>query len=109
MLPNGVNCITLYPFWSNALGCWGPVVGLILTVPNGPVGPENRGVAGFTHLDTIPLSDESDPSWLEPELELKDFQLGSARLVTFFPSARNQKLAENELKFSFSFFVFLFM
>ena len=22
-------------------------------------------------------------SWLEPELELKDFQLGSARLVTF--------------------------
>jgi hypothetical protein len=34
-------------------------------------------------------SDESEPSWLEPELELKDFQLGSARLVTFFPSARN--------------------
>ena len=44
-------------------------------------------------------SDESEPSWLEPELELKDFQLGSAQLVTFFPSARNRKLAENELKF----------
>ena len=44
-------------------------------------------------------SDESEPSWLEPELELKVFQLGSARLVTFFPSARNRKLAENELKF----------
>ena len=25
------------------------------------------------------ISDESEPSWLEPELELKDFQLGSAR------------------------------
>jgi hypothetical protein len=35
----------------------------------------------------IVTSDESEPSWLEPELELKDFQLGSARLVTFFPSA----------------------
>ena len=23
------------------------------------------------------ISDESEPSWLEPELELKDFQLGS--------------------------------
>jgi hypothetical protein len=40
------------------------------------------------------ISDESEPSWLEPELELKDFQLGSARLVTFFSSARNQKSAE---------------
>ena len=30
-------------------------------------------------------SDDSEPSWLEPELELKDFQLGSARLKTFFP------------------------
>jgi hypothetical protein len=27
----------------------------------------------------ISNSDESEPSWLEPELELKDFQLGSAR------------------------------
>ena len=45
------------------------------------------------------ISDESEPSWLEPELELKDFQLGSAQLVTFFPSAGNQKLAKNEPKF----------
>ena len=51
-------------------------------------------------------SDESEPSWLKPELELKDFQLGSARLVTFFPSARNRKSAENELKFSFFSFLF---
>ena len=41
------------------------------------------------------------PSQLEPELELKFFQLGTARLVTFFPSARNRKLAENKLKFYF--------
>ena len=28
-------------------------------------------------------SDEPEPSWLEPGLELNHFQLGSARLVTF--------------------------
>ena len=28
--------------------------------------------------DHLPNSDESEPSWLEPELELKDFQLGLA-------------------------------
>ena len=44
-------------------------------------------------------SDESELSWLEPELELKDFQLGSARLVVFSPSARNRKSAKNEPKF----------
>ena len=47
------------------------------------------------------FSDESEPSWHEPELELKDFQLGSAQLVAFSPSARNQKLAQNEPKFDF--------
>ena len=26
-------------------------------------------------------SDESEPSWLEPQLELKDFQLGSDRIL----------------------------
>ena len=67
-LCNGVNYIT----FNIIFGQMCQLVGLILTVPNGPVGPENRGVAGFTHLDTIPLSDESDPSWLEPELELKN-------------------------------------
>ena len=29
------------------------------------------------------LSDESEPSWLEPGLKLNNFQLNSARLVTF--------------------------
>ena len=28
-------------------------------------------------------SDESEPSWHEPQLELQDFQLGMAWLVTF--------------------------
>ena len=45
-------------------------------------------IALFTNIDAIaePTSDESAPSWLEPELELKDFQLGSAR--DLFLSAR---------------------
>ena len=49
-------------------------------------------IALFTNIDAIaePTSDESEPSWLEPELELKDFQLGSARLVAFFSSAQNR-------------------
>ena len=31
-------------------------------------------------------SDEPEPSWLEPQLELKDFQLGSARDLFHFSS-----------------------
>ena len=57
-------------------------------------------------IHPLSISDEPEPSWLEPQLELKDFQLGSARLVTFFTSARmqnrpkmSQKSAENEPKF----------
>ena len=46
-------------------------------------------------------SDESEPSWLKPQLELNNFLLGSSQLLTFFPSVRNPKLAENELKFFF--------
>ena len=44
-------------------------------------------------------SDESEPSWLEPELELKDFQLGSARDLFRFSS--KLKIVQNELKFTF--------
>ena len=36
-----------------------------------------------TYLHYLGASDESEPSWLEPELELNNFQLDSARLVTF--------------------------
>jgi hypothetical protein len=44
------------------------------------------------------ISDEFEPSWLAPYLELKKFQLGSARFVTFFTLAQKQKLAKNEPK-----------
>ena len=36
------------------------------------------------------FSDESEPSWLEPELELKVFQLGSAR--DLFPFSSKSKI-----------------
>ena len=41
-------------------------------------------------------SDESEPSWLKPELKLKDFQLGSARdLIPFSSKSKlGQKQAE---------------
>jgi hypothetical protein len=42
----------------------------------------------------IRSSDESETHWLEP------FSDCSAQLVAFFTSARNQKLAENKLKFN---------
>ena len=54
-----------------------------------------------TGLSCLVISDGSEPSWLEPELELKDFQLGSAWLVAFSSLARNWKSAENEPKFLF--------
>ena len=38
----------------------------------------------------LSTSDESEPSWLEPELELKDFQLGSAR--DLFPFSSKSKI-----------------
>ena len=41
-------------------------------------------------IEIVKGSDESEPSWLMPQLELKDFQLGLAQLVTFFPSAKNK-------------------
>ena len=37
------------------------------------------GFSDFGLYALVHSSDESEPSWLEPELELKDFQLGSAR------------------------------
>ena len=39
-------------------------------------------------------SDESEPSWLEPELELKDFQLGSAR--DLFPFSSKSKIGRKQ-------------
>ena len=63
-----------------------------LPVHNGAkdfLNPHKNGLSMY-----VSTSDRSKLSWLEPELELKDFQLGLAWLVTFFHSARNQKLAE---------------
>ena len=48
------------------------------------LGHQNHHAACY--LDKVIIhksrSDESEPRWLEPELELKDFQLGSTQLVT---------------------------
>ena len=52
-------------------------------------------------FDHLPNSDESEPSWLEPELELKDFQLGLAQLVPFSAQLEIKKLAKNKPKFHF--------
>ena len=37
----------------------------------------------------LPFSDEPEPSWLEPGLELNNFQLDSARLVNFSAQLEN--------------------
>ena len=65
-------------------------------------------IALFTNIDAIaePTSDESEPSWLEPELELKDIQLGSARDLFLFSS--QLKIGQNEPKFLFFFFFYFF-
>ena len=45
-------------------------------------------------------SDESEPNWLEPQLELKDFQLGSAQLVIYSCQLKNQKSAKTSQNFN---------
>ena len=51
---------------------------------------------------TLPISDESEPSWLEPELELKDFQLGSAHDL-FFIQLEMKNQAKTSQNFDFVF------
>ena len=59
-------------------------------------------------------SDESEPSWLEPELELKDFQLDSAGLGLargLFPFSSKFKIGRKRaeiLIFDFFFLLFFF-
>ena len=43
-----------------------------------------------------------EPSWLEPKLELKDFKLGSARIVTFLLQLGIENWLKNELRFQYS-------
>ena len=55
---------------------------------------------GVTQLNT---SDEPEPSWLEPGLELNNFQLGSARLVTFSFQLGNFSIKARNFPLSFFF------
>jgi hypothetical protein len=57
--------------------------------------------------DAIATSDESEPSWLEPELELKNFQLGSAR--DLFPFSSKSKISPKRAKILILIQFFLFM
>ena len=52
-------------------------------------------------------SNESEPSWLEPELELKDFQLSSAR--DLFPFSSKSKIGRKraEIYIYFKFLVYV--
>ena len=49
-------------------------------------GVKNIQAAAYNGAHMVCISDGSEPSWLEPELELKDFQLGSARDLFLFSS-----------------------
>ena len=51
-----------------------------------PAGPAELG---------IPTSDESEPSWLEPWLELKDFRLGSGPFFTQLETKNWPKVSRN--------------
>ena len=53
---------------------------------------------GSSRIVNLATSDESETSWLEQKLELKDFQLGSARDLfasarTYFFQLENQKIS----------------
>ena len=52
-------------------------------------------------------SDESEPSWLEPELELKDFQLGSAR--DLFPFSSKSKIGRKRAEILILIFFFIYV
>ena len=46
-------------------------------VPFSPLPRQSFVITTIPLLPCLVTSDESEPSWLEPELELKDFKLGS--------------------------------
>ena len=78
---------------------------------------ENGNVQiSVSYLGPLPTSDEPEPSWLEPGLELNNFQLGSARLVTFSfqlgnfsIKARKSLKTKVEIVYVFSFVVHIFL
>ena len=51
----------------------------------------------FDLSEGVITSDEPEPSWLEPQLELKDFQLSSAR--EFFPFSSKSKIGPKRENF----------
>ena len=67
--------------------------------------PIGDGQSLFVRMLRLTVSDESEPSWLEPELELKDFQLGSAR--DLFPFSSKSKIGRKQAE-TFIFFKFSF-
>ena len=54
-------------------------------------------------LSYLITSDESEQSWVEPELELKDFQLGLAR--DLFPLSSKSKIGQKRADFFFLLFL----
>ena len=63
--------------------------------------PQSNSI--LVHIRTTAISDESEPSWLEPLLELKDFQNGSALLVTFFIQLETKNRLKTSRNFDFVF------
>ena len=60
-----------------------------------------------TWITVLERSDESEPSWLEPELELKYFQLGSTR--DLFPFSSKSKIGRKRAEIFIFIFFFKFM
>ena len=58
-------------------------------------------------MRAIDSSDESELSWLEPELELKDFQLGSAR--DLFPFSSKSKIGRKRAEILILIFFFIYV
>ena len=54
-----------------------------------------------------PNSDESKPSWLKPELKLKDFQLGSAR--DLFPFSSKLKIDQKRAEIDWLILIFFIL
>ena len=64
-------------------------------------------LAQMSGLEQVNVSDESEPSWLEPELELKGFQLGSAR--DLFPFSSKSKIGQKRAEIFNFHFLFFFL
>ena len=59
------------------------------------------------YIFMVAISDESEPSWLKPELELKDFQLGSA--CDLFPFSSKSKIGRKRAEILILIFFFIYV